>query len=73
MASIPACPRCSSPDTRLITASPLPGFWEMYGCNRCTYLWRNTETLEGIKTMTETELETGLMDFPPPGQGGSCR
>ena len=71
MAIIPACPRCSNADTRLIAQSPISGVWEMYGCNHCTYLWRNTETLEGIRTVTEEEIEAATLDFPPPNPGGS--
>ncbi len=70
MAVIPACPRCSSADTKLITDSPIPGAWEMYGCNHCTYLWRNVETLEGIRTITKEEIEAAVLDFPPPADGG---
>jgi hypothetical protein len=70
---VPTCPRCHSGDTRLIAESPLPGVWEMYGCNHCTYLWRNTETLEGIRTMTEEEIKSAVLDFPPPSHGGLFR
>jgi len=73
MAIIPACPRCSNTDTRLIAQSPISGVWEMYGCNHCTYLWRNTETLEGIRTLTKEEIETATLDFPPPNPGGSAQ
>ena len=73
MAIIPSCPRCSSGDTRLIAKSPLPGVWEMYGCNHCTYLWRNTETLEGIRAITEEEIKSAVLDFPPPNHGGFFR
>ncbi len=69
MAIIPACPRCSSADTKLIANSPLAGAWEIYGCNHCTYVWRNTETLEGIRTITEEEIEAAVLDFPPPPNG----
>jgi len=69
MAIIPVCPRCGSGDTRLIAGSPVPGVWEIYGCNHCTYLWRNTETLEGIRKITEEEIEAALLDFPPPATG----
>jgi len=65
MIKIPPCPRCNSTDTRLITESPIPGFWEIYGCNHCTFLWRSTETLEGIKNITEKEIESAVLDFPP--------
>ncbi len=71
MAINPACPRCSSSDTRLIAKSSILGVWEMYGCNHCTYLWRNTETLEGIRTITEEEIEAATLDFPPPSRGDS--
>ena len=57
MTITPACPRCSSSDTRLIAESPISGEWEMYGCTHCTYLWRNTETLDGIRTITEEDIE----------------
>ena len=70
MANIPACPRCGNAETRLIAESPVKGVWEMYGCNHCTYLWRNTESLEGMRTITEEEIEGAVLDNPPPGQGG---
>lgn len=73
MAIIPACPRCSSSDTRLVAESTLPGFWEMYGCNHCTYMWRNTETLEGMRTITQEEIESAVLDFPPTSHGGFFR
>jgi len=73
MAIIPACPRCNSADTKLIANSPIGGVWEMYGCNHCTYLWRNTETLEGIRTVTEEEIEAAVLDFPPPSHDDSLR
>lgn len=65
MTIIPACPRCAGADTRLIANSPIAGVWQMYGCNHCTYLWRNTETLEGIRTITDKEMESAVLDFPP--------
>ena len=66
MATIPACPRCSNTDTQLIADSPIAGAWQVYGCNHCTYLWRNTETLDGIRTISEEELQAAVLDFPPP-------
>jgi hypothetical protein len=74
MADIPACPRCGSPDTTLVADSPVEGTWKMFGCNHCTYLWRNIETLEGIRTVTEEEIEAAVLDFPPPsGHGDPLR
>lgn len=69
MPTIPACPRCSSGNTRLLAESPVADVWEMYACNRCTYLWRSTETLEGIRTITEEEIDASLLDFPPAREG----
>ncbi len=65
MANIPACPRCGSAETRLLAESPIKGVWEMYACNHCTYLWRSTENLEGIQTLTEEEIEAAVLDNPP--------
>jgi hypothetical protein len=63
---IPACPRCGKTNTELLAKSPVPDVWEMYGCKTCTYLWRNIEPLEGIRTITEEEIEAAVLDFPPP-------
>ena len=69
MTNIPACPRCGSAETRLLAESPIQGVWQMYACNHCTYLWRNTENLEGIQTITEEEIGAAVLDFPPPSPG----
>jgi len=71
MGNIPACPRCNNTDTRLVSESPISGVWRMYGCSHCTFLWRDTETLEGVRTMTEEEIKGAVLDFPPPSPGGS--
>jgi vanillate/4-hydroxybenzoate decarboxylase subunit D len=41
--SNPVCPRCRSPNTALLTESPVKGAWIVYGCKVCFYTWRTTE------------------------------
>ncbi|MBN3994051.1 MAG: phenolic acid decarboxylase subunit D [Nostoc sp. NMS2] len=39
----PSCPRCDSTNTEIITKSPVPDIWVVYGCRVCFYGWRSTE------------------------------
>jgi vanillate/4-hydroxybenzoate decarboxylase subunit D len=37
------CPRCDHNAIDTVATSPVPGVWEVYGCGRCSYMWRSTE------------------------------
>lgn len=40
------CPRCRSGTIEVVTTSPVPGVWTIYGCTTCLYAWRSTEPEE---------------------------
>jgi hypothetical protein len=37
------CPRCAHTTIDHLASSPVPGSWEVFGCPRCNYSWRDTE------------------------------
>ncbi|WP_328686633.1 non-oxidative hydroxyarylic acid decarboxylases subunit D [Streptomyces sp. NBC_00343] len=37
------CPRCAHDTVDTVTASPVPGVWDVLQCARCLYMWRTTE------------------------------
>ncbi|MFG2377755.1 non-oxidative hydroxyarylic acid decarboxylases subunit D [Streptomyces sp. NPDC048504] len=37
------CPRCAHDTVDTVTASPVPGVWDVLQCVRCLYMWRTTE------------------------------
>lgn len=39
------CPRCGGSALDQLAHSPVPGIWEVWGCQRCRYSWRSTEPL----------------------------
>lgn len=39
------CPRCGGSALDQLARSPVPGSWEVWGCQRCRYSWRSTEPL----------------------------
>lgn len=43
------CPRCGETEMEKVADSPVPGVWEVFGCNKCNYLWRSTETGVGVR------------------------
>ncbi|MBV9251914.1 MAG: hypothetical protein JO227_22075 [Acetobacteraceae bacterium] len=41
-----ACPRCRAPAIQVLSTSPVPGVWVIFGCKTCLYCWRSTEPEE---------------------------
>ncbi len=41
-----ACPRCRAKAVTVMSASPVPGVWTIFGCQTCLYVWRSTEPEE---------------------------
>jgi len=40
------CPRCDRDEGIKICEAPKDGSWELYRCQRCDFVWRNTEKEE---------------------------
>ena len=40
------CPRCDQGEVIKFFEAPEDGAWELYRCQRCNFVWRNTETEE---------------------------
>lgn len=69
------CPRCADANIHQITASPVPGAWEVLQCPRCFYMWRTTEPARrSIREhypeqhrLTEQDIETAseVPTIPP--------
>lgn len=51
------CPRCDSKRIKKAADSPKKGYWEVYRCEECNYVWRSTENLEGIHKYDKTLVE----------------
>jgi predicted Zn finger-like uncharacterized protein len=64
MATLPTCPRCDAKQTLKIADSPVKGKWEVYRCPKCNYLWRSTETLEGIVKLTGKIIDEAIPTVP---------
>lgn len=60
------CPRCDSENVRMITKSPKGNVWEMYGCNKCFYTWRSTETVTVMEKFKLDDEKIETMQMIPP-------
>jgi hypothetical protein len=53
------CLRCDTEGCSLLSGSPIAGKWELYRCNRCRFVWRNTEEsylAPHVLKLTEDEM-----------------
>lgn len=60
------CPRCGSENIREITKSPNGNVWELYGCCRCFFTWRSTETVKVMDKFRLDEEKIANMGVIPP-------
>ncbi len=60
------CPRCGHDDIKTITKSPMGDVWEVYGCQKCWYSWRSTETIHILdKFKLDDEKIANMQTIPP--------
>ena len=41
-----SCPRCRTTTVAVMSVSPVPSVWTIFGCGTCLYIWRSTEPEE---------------------------
>ncbi|GAD53146.1 hypothetical protein MBEHAL_1906 [Halarchaeum acidiphilum MH1-52-1] len=61
------CPRCGVTDTEVVATSPVEDVWTLYRCDRCEFVWRDTEDREELTPHFDaSDEELANADAVPP-------